>query len=72
MAFLGKVISQALTYSFKGGPNFRALSLEEDPAVYARGGFHPVHLGDVLNDYKILRKLGYGRYSTVWLASNQK
>lgn len=39
---------------------------------YVPGGFHPVALGDTLRDtrYTILRKLGYGGYSTVWLASD--
>lgn len=39
---------------------------------YTPGGFHPVALGDTLRDsrYTILRKLGYGGYSTVWLASD--
>ncbi|KAG6106266.1 hypothetical protein E4U14_004698 [Claviceps sp. LM454 group G7] len=34
------------------------------------GHYHPVSLGDTFDSgrYSILRKLGYGRYSTVWLA----
>ncbi|KAJ0158661.1 SRSF protein kinase 2 [Colletotrichum tanaceti] len=37
---------------------------------YRPGGYHPVHLGDVLGDgqYRVIRKLGEGSYSTVWLA----
>lgn len=37
---------------------------------YRPGGYHPVHLGDVFNNgqYKVIRKLGEGSYSTVWLA----
>ncbi|QKD53494.2 putative serine protein kinase [Fusarium oxysporum Fo47] len=37
---------------------------------YRPGGFHPVHLGDLFNDgqFKVIRKLGEGAYSTVWLA----
>ncbi|KAG7439326.1 kinase-like protein [Guyanagaster necrorhizus] len=31
--------------------------------------YYPVRLGEVLNDiYKVIRKLGYGRNGTVWLA----
>lgn len=42
---------------------------EEDLDRYRPGGYHPVHLGDVFNDrYMVVRKLGYGQYSTVWLA----
>ena len=37
---------------------------------YVPGLLSPVHLGDLLKGtgYRILRKLGYGVYSTVWLA----
>ncbi|RPB17997.1 kinase-like protein [Terfezia boudieri ATCC MYA-4762] len=36
---------------------------------YRPGGYHPVYLGGLFNQrYKVLRKLGYGSYSTVWLA----
>jgi serine/threonine protein kinase len=36
---------------------------------YRTDGFHPVHLGDTFDDsrYKVLHKLGYGGFSTVWL-----
>ena len=37
---------------------------------YIPGGLHPLYRGDIVGNgrYKILRKLGYGGYSTVWLA----
>lgn len=37
---------------------------------YRAGGYHPIRLGDLLNDgrYKVLHKLGWGGYSTVWAA----
>ncbi|KAK3934476.1 kinase-like domain-containing protein [Diplogelasinospora grovesii] len=37
---------------------------------YRPGGFHPVHIKDLLKDgrYKIINKLGAGSSSTVWLA----
>ncbi|RDA82776.1 hypothetical protein CP532_0407 [Ophiocordyceps camponoti-leonardi (nom. inval.)] len=43
---------------------------EESIARYCPGGYHPVRIGDVFDDgkYKVVRKLGYGVYSTVWLA----
>ncbi|KAM7198549.1 hypothetical protein V8F33_005055 [Rhypophila sp. PSN 637] len=35
---------------------------------YRPGGFHPVYIGDVYAErYKVLSKIGYGVYSTVWL-----
>ena len=37
---------------------------------YTHSGFHPVRPGDVYHDgrYKVIRKLGHGGYSTVWLS----
>jgi hypothetical protein len=36
--------------------------------------FHPIHFGDVFKDgrYKVIRKLGYGAFSTVWLATDEQ
>lgn len=41
---------------------------------YAPGGFHPVALGDTFKDgrYIVRHKLGYGGFSTVWLASDEQ
>ncbi|KAA8642452.1 uncharacterized protein ATNIH1004_011396 [Aspergillus tanneri] len=46
----------------------------EEPDYYKPGGFHPVSFGDSFKNgqYAILRKLGYGQYSTVWLARDSK
>ena len=43
---------------------------EENILDYQPGGYHPVVLGDTLKDgrYKIYHKLGYGGFSTVWVA----
>lgn len=49
--------------------------LKAEPAYrYRPGGYHPVHLGDTLSEdrYKILHKLGWGGYSTVWAAQDQR
>ncbi|KAG6262480.1 hypothetical protein E4U48_007259 [Claviceps purpurea] len=45
-----------------------------DEEIYENRDYHPVSLGDTFDSkrYTILRKLGYGRYSTVWLASDSK
>ncbi|KAK4980834.1 hypothetical protein LTR28_000116 [Elasticomyces elasticus] len=45
----------------------------EDVEKYRSGGYHPIHLGDVLKGgrYLVLHKLGYGGFSTVWLARDQ-
>ena len=41
---------------------------------YQPGGYHPLALGDFLNDdqYQILHKLGWGGYSTTWAAKDHK
>ncbi|KAE9386807.1 kinase-like protein [Gymnopus androsaceus JB14] len=45
----------------------------EELERYTLGGFHPVHLGDVFRSknavYRVLHKLGWGSFATVWLAS---
>lgn len=40
---------------------------------YRPGGLHPVNIGDTFHGekYKVIRKLGDGSYSTVWLASSR-
>lgn len=43
----------------------------EDIEDYIPGGLHPTHIGDTIIDrYKVLHKLGYGGFSTVWLAND--
>ncbi|KAJ2759200.1 serine/threonine protein kinase, CMGC, partial [Coemansia nantahalensis] len=43
---------------------------EEDIKDYCKGGYHKVAIGDEFSGgrYKVLRKLGWGHFSTVWLA----
>lgn len=39
---------------------------------YHRKRYYPVRPGDVLNSrYRAIAKLGFGAYSTVWLAKDQ-
>lgn len=47
---------------------------EEDWEDYVKGGYHPVHIGDTFSDgrYVVVRKLGWGHFSTVWLAKDTK
>lgn len=45
---------------------------QEDPNDYCRGGYHPVEIGDLYsNRYTVVRKLGWGHFSTVWLAKDK-
>ncbi|XP_043932476.1 SRSF protein kinase 1-like isoform X2 [Protopterus annectens] len=42
---------------------------QEDPNDYCRGGYHYVKIGDLFNGrYHVIRKMGWGHFSTVWLA----
>ncbi|KAK1145750.1 hypothetical protein N8T08_003988 [Aspergillus melleus] len=41
----------------------------EKPERYRPGGYHPLSVGDRLNGrYDVVHKLGFGTYSTIWLA----
>ncbi|CAM9319627.1 unnamed protein product, partial [Lampetra planeri] len=42
---------------------------QEDPNDYCKGGYHHVKVGDLYNGkYHVIRKLGWGHFSTVWLS----
>uniref|UniRef100_T1IKT2 non-specific serine/threonine protein kinase n=1 Tax=Strigamia maritima TaxID=126957 RepID=T1IKT2_STRMM len=48
--------------------NFDADMKQEDPNMYRKDGYHPVTIGELYyNRYTVVRKLGWGAYSTVWL-----
>lgn len=41
---------------------------QESSEDYRRGGYHPVKIGDLfLQRYHVIRKIGWGHFSTVWL-----
>ncbi|VDP11163.1 unnamed protein product [Soboliphyme baturini] len=46
---------------------------QEDPKDYRSGGYHPVNIGDTFkNRYMVVRKIGWGHFSTVWLCVDNK
>jgi len=48
-------------------------SEDEGLSDYKISGYHPVHIGEILlNRYIILQKLGWGNYSTTWMALDTK
>lgn len=50
------------------GPIYTFAGDIEDPEWYKKSGFHPVHIEELHHSrYRVVHKLGYGSYSTVWL-----
>ncbi|KGO74828.1 hypothetical protein PITC_031060 [Penicillium italicum] len=49
---------------------YRLIEDIEDLDRYRPGGYHPLQVGDELGNarYRVIDKLGYGGYSTIWLA----
>lgn len=47
---------------------------EEDSEDYCKGGYHPVQIGETFKDgkYTVVRKLGWGHFSTVWLSRDNE
>lgn len=43
----------------------------EDIEDYKPDGYHPVCLGDYIQDYLVIQKLGWGQFSTVWLVQDK-
>ena len=48
-------------------------SVDEGLEDYKIDGYHPVHIGEILLErYVIMQKLGFGHFSTAWLALDSK
>lgn len=54
-------------------PSLFSDSDDEGADGYRKGGYHMVHIGEVYdNRYKVLSKLGWGHFSTVWLCQDME
>ena len=56
-------------------PQYTDSNNSEDEGLedYKIEGYHPVHIGEILLErYIIMQKLGYGHFSTAWLALDSK
>ncbi|CAK0869946.1 unnamed protein product, partial [Prorocentrum cordatum] len=57
----------------QGGPASSNLPEGDDEGVdqYKKGGYHVVNIGEVYNSrYRVVAKLGWGHFSTVWLCED--
>ncbi|CAK0869947.1 unnamed protein product, partial [Prorocentrum cordatum] len=44
---------------------------DEGVDQYKKGGYHVVNIGEVYNSrYRVVAKLGWGHFSTVWLCED--
>ena len=64
--------SSASSSSSGGSSSGHSDSDSEGSSGYKKGGYHPVLIGDVYANgrYTVERKLGWGHFSTVWLATD--
>lgn len=42
----------------------------EDVKKYVPGGYHPVDIGDKIDEFIVVHKLGFGGFATVWLVQS--
>ncbi|KAM0811674.1 putative Kinase domain-containing protein [Seiridium cardinale] len=55
------------------GPLYEHVDDVERLDYYRPGAYHPIEIGDIFqNRYRIVHKLGYGSYSTIWLARDDQ
>lgn len=68
-------LTSARPLTIKGVRLPRDAALKEEQAEeYAPGGYRQIHVGDSINNgrYRVVRKLGFGHFSTVWLVQDER
>ena len=64
-----KIMFTSSAFASSSEPRYRWQEEVEVLEEYRSGGYHPVFLDTTyFNRYRVIHKLGYGSYSTVWLA----
>ncbi|KAF3343746.1 Sodium/potassium-transporting ATPase subunit alpha-1 [Verticillium dahliae VDG2] len=54
-------------------PRYKHIDDVERLDYYEKGGYHPLQTGDYLQKrYRIVHKLGFGSYSTIWLVRDEQ
>ena len=66
--------SRSSSSSSSGEDGAENAAEEEDSEDYCKGGYHPVSPGETYKDgkYVVVRKLGWGHFSTVWLSRDSE
>ncbi|CAD7934992.1 unnamed protein product [Amoebophrya sp. A120] len=60
-------------YALQTAAQMQPESDDEGTDGYRKGGYHQVKVGEIYNNkYKVLSKLGWGHFSTVWLVQDQE
>ena len=67
-------MSRSSSSSSERDEGAEATAEEEDQEDYCKGGYHPVTVGETFKDgkYIVVRKLGWGHFSTVWLSRDME
>lgn len=72
LAGIGSLRPQFSTMSPDSTIEYRWIDGVERLELYEPGGYHPVVIEDLLQSrYRIVDKLGFGGYSTIWLARDE-